>query len=81
MYVLHDLFEQIHKLLTLHMVLFLGNQGSGNLSDFPKDILGKQGFKSSFLWLQNSCVSPCITLPLTITRVTLILSMNEVSGL
>ena len=59
MYVLHDLFkQQIYKPLKLQTVLFSGNQGSGNLSGFPKSTLGKKGFKSSLLWVQNPCLSP-----------------------
>lgn len=59
MYVLHDLFkQQIQMALTSQMMLFPGNRGSGSLSDLPKNILGKQGFKSSLLWFQSPCSSP-----------------------
>lgn len=64
---LHDWFkQQIHKFLTLQMVLFSGNQGSESLGDLPKTTLGKQdpspaflGFRAHAHSLHNSAVSSC----------------------
>lgn len=64
---LHDWFkQQIHKSLTLQMVLFSGNQGSESLGDLPKTTLGKQDSNPAFLGfrahahpLHNSSLSSC----------------------
>ena len=70
MYVLHDLFQQqIHKPLTLQMVLFSGNQGSGSLSDFPKGTLEKKRIQIQTSLGSEPTLIPCITLPLAVTKV------------